>query len=102
MRFIRIQPANPWRVSAAGEVCGGDVNAAPLAGSAPYGVRHVFIENRPAQRAEWTNDTAWKLTSVPLNVGENAFTLIGMDQAGRTLREFKLTVTRKAGETGGR
>ena len=75
---------------------------ATLTGIAPYGVLNVVIENRPSQRAEWTSDTAWKLAGVPLNLGENTFTLFGLDRAGRTLRESKLTVTRKAGEAGGR
>lgn len=73
-----------------------------LAGVAPYGVLHVFAEHRPTQRAEWTSDTAWKLSDVPLTVGENTFKLVGTDPAGRVLRELKVTVVRTVSEAGGR
>lgn len=73
-----------------------------ITGIAPYGVLRVFIESRPTQHAEWISDTAWKLSDVPLTVGENTFNLVGVSQSGRTLRELKLAVIRKAGAAGGR
>ncbi|MFM8471444.1 MAG: lamin tail domain-containing protein [Limisphaerales bacterium] len=73
-----------------------------VTGTAPYGVLHVFEEHRPAQRAEWTSDAAWKLAGLPLALGENTFTFVGVDQAGRVRKKSKLTVVRKPGSTGGK
>ena len=73
-----------------------------LTGVAPYGVLHVFPEPRPTHRAEWITDTTWKLSSVPLTVGENTFKIVGVDQMGRTVKDLSVTVVRSVPQAGGR
>ena len=47
-------------------------------------------------------DTTWKLSSVPLTVGENTFKIVGVDQMGRTVKDLSVTVVRSVPQAGGR